>query len=279
MAHQGADRESGAAMSGASEDRRPHRVSGLGVLAVLAASILAMRPAAAGPLEVLAGWEGDTHSQGYGFVAVGGLFPAGTGVEVPLRLTASYLYYTFTDAGTDVSVRSTGASLVTGVRGSGPHGSVTFLVGGEARREHRDPGTVETAPGPPPAPAAQPATDETIYGVVGQVDGDLTMGKRWRGFLLANYAGAASYIYGRAAVRYQATNVDWTKPTAFFLGLEAVRQGNDESDALQGGGFMELAFVPNHVSLGFHAGYKESWSPGEDHRRGAYLGLGVYRRF
>jgi hypothetical protein len=267
-------------MNGRSAPRRSTRVSRLGILAALATSILATRPVAAGPLEVLAGWEGDTYSQGYGFVAVGGLFPAGTRVVVPLRLTGSYLYYTFTDAGTNVSVRSTGVSLVSGIRSSGPHGSVTFLVGGEIRREHRDPGTVVPTPGPPPAPTTQQtATDETISSVVAQVDGDVTMGKRWRGFLLANYAGAATYIFGRTAVRFQATNLDWTKPTAFFLGLEVGRQGNDESDAFQGGGFMELAFVPQHISLGLHAGYKESWSPGEDHRRGAYLGLGVYRRF
>jgi hypothetical protein len=58
-----------------------------------------------------------------------------------------------------------------------------------------------------------------------------------------------------------------------------VRQGNDESDAIQGGGFVEWSFVPQRLSLGLHAGYKESWSPGEAHRRGGYLGVGAYGAF
>ena len=64
-----------------------------------------------------------------------------------------------------------------------------------------------------------------------------------------------------------------------FVGPEVTGQGNDETRAVQGGGFAEWSFVPQRVSLSLHGGYKESWSPGESRRRGAYLGLALYHRF
>ena len=36
-------------------------------------------------------------------------------------------------------------------------------------------------------------------------------------------------------MRCQVTNLDWKGPTSFFMGVEGVRQGNDESDAVQVG--------------------------------------------
>jgi hypothetical protein len=80
-------------------------------------------------------------------------------------------------------------------------------------------------------------------------------------------------------MRRQMTNLNWKGPTSFFMGLEAIGQGNDESEAVQGGWFAEWNLVPRRVSLALHAGYKERWSPGESHRRGSYLGLAFYHRF
>ena len=219
-------------------------------------------------VEGIAGWEGDSHGQGYGFAGVGWLFPASPKLDVPLRAFGSYLYYDFESAGTITGVDSRGLTLMTGIRVPGTAGNFTLLGGGEVRREHR---TTDSGAGA--------VEDSTVSGIVLQADGDLSFSRRWRGFLFANYGGASSYLYGRSAMRCQVTNLDWKGSTSFFLGLEIIGQGNDESEAVQGGGFAEWNLVPRHVAVALRSGYKESWSPGESHRRGGYLGLSFYHRF
>jgi cellulose biosynthesis protein BcsS len=243
-----------------------------GVLFILIALAVAVCPrrALAGTtaVEAIAGWEGDSYDQGYGFAGAGWLIPAGQKVFVPLRVFASYLYYDFESSGTITRVSSPGLSLMAGARFPGTNGNLTLLGGGESRREHRTtgsgPGTEET---------------QTPTGIVLQADGDHVVGRCWRASLLANYGGASRYLYGRTAMRRQMTNLDWKGPTSFFLGFEAIGQGNDESEAVQGGGFAEWNLTRRHLSLAFHAGYKDRWSPGESHHRGGYLGLGFYERF
>jgi Cellulose biosynthesis protein BcsS len=219
-------------------------------------------------LEGLAGWEGDSHGQGYGFAGLGWLIPAGPKLVVPLRALGSYLYYDFESSGVTTKVRSPGVTLMSGIRFPGARGSLTLLGGGEARREQR---TDDTGTGT--------SETKTTSGIVLQADGDRAIGDRWRGFLFANYGGATRYLYGRTAIRRQMTNLEWKRPTSFFLGLEAIGQGNDESDAIQGGAFAEWTLVPHHASLAVRGGYKDNWSPGESHRRGGYLGFSLYHRF
>jgi hypothetical protein len=219
-------------------------------------------------VEGIAGWEGDSYDQGYGFAGFGWLVPAGASIVVPVRAFGSYLTYNFESSGTITKVRSPGLTVMAGVRFPGTGGNLTLLAGGEVRQEHRTDDT-----------GAVSSEDQTTTGIVLQADGDLAFSRRWRGSLFANYGGASRYLYGRTAARYQVTNLDWKGSTTFFMGLEAVGQGNDESEAAQGGGFAEWNFVKHRVSLTLHGGYKESWSPGESHRRGGYIGLGFYHRF
>jgi hypothetical protein len=238
----------------------------IGLIAVLA--LLPAAPARALVLEGLGGWEGDTHRDGYGFTAVGTSLPLGPHVAVPLGVSASFLYYEYDSSGTTVSVRSPGASVTTGIRVSGPRGSMSVTGGGEARWERRDTDLANAA-----------ATTRVTYGAVVQTYDDLAISRRWQTSVFGVYVGAARYIVARAALRYQITNLDWRGRSTFFLGIEGVRQGNDQSDGLQGGGFAEWNFVPLKLSLGLHSGYKESGSPGHTHQPGQYFGTSFYRRF
>lgn len=221
---------------------------------------------AAVTIEGLAGWEGDGFGQGYGFVGAGALEPISTRFTLVTRLSASYLYYSFESSGTTTSVVSPGMSAMTGLRTRFARGSAAVLGGYEARWEERR------------TDAAPDETGVTGGGVV-QADADLGLGRRWRGFVFANYAGAARYLFSRVAVRWQATNLEWNDPIAFFIGVEGIGQGNDESVAAQGGPFVEWTFVPQRLSVALRGGYKRSWSPDGPHRRGAYGGLSLYHRF
>lgn len=223
--------------------------------------------AGAGALEGLGGWEGDSFSQGYGFLGLGAVIPTRSSPSIMVRAQASYLYYDFESSGATTRVTSPGMMLIAGARWTRARGSLALAGGGEVRREHREP--------------AAPATDtwDTPSGGVGQLEADASITARWRVNLLANYAGAARYLFSRAALRWQATNLDWSQPTTMTYGLELTGQGNDESRGVQGGAVADLNLVPRRVSLAVHGGYKDTWSPGERHRRGAYFGLGFYRRF
>jgi hypothetical protein len=235
-------------------------------VAVLALLTVAQPVKAAVTFEGLAGWEGDGFGQGYGFVGAGAVTPIGPRLALVTRLSASYLYYSFESSGSTTSVSSPGVTGMSGVRATLDRGTVAVLGGYETRWEDRrsDAGGEETS---------------VSGGGVLQADTDLGFGRRWRGFLFANYAGAARYLFSRMAVRWQATNLEWTTPTAFFVGIEGIGQGNDESAAAQGGPFLEWSFAPQRLSAAIRGGYKDSWSPDGPHRRGAYAGLSVYHRF
>jgi hypothetical protein len=222
----------------------------------------------AGVLEGFAGLEGDTRQDGYGFAGVGALLPAGRYLNVPLATSVSYLYYNYDSTGTKISVRSPGASVMTGVRARVPRASISAMAGGEMRREYRDTDTPDA-----------PQSGRTTFGFVVQTYDDVTLARRWQASGFGVYVGAAKYVVGRAAVRYQITNVDWKRRMSSFVGVEGVRQGNDLSDAFQAGGFAELNLVPRQLSLSFHSGYKESWSPGQMHQKGHYFGTGLYCHF
>lgn len=219
-------------------------------------------------LEGFAGWEGDSRQNGFGFVGVGTLFAAGRHLVVPIGVSASYLYYHYDSAGSDVSVRSPGTSVMTGIRVTGPRGSISAMGGGEGRWEYRALGESDGAP-----------RVRTTSGVVLQTYGDLALTRRWQASEFGVYVGAAKYSVGRAALRCQVTNLDWKNRTTYFVGLEGVRQGNAVSDAFQAGGLAEWNLVPWQLSLGLHSGYKESWSPGQIHQHGYYFGTSLYRRF
>ena len=247
--------------------RRP-----LGAVALVALLALgaagAARCVAAAPLDALGGWEADNRDQGYGYAGVGLMLPARGPWGVPVRATASYLYYAYDSTGSTIRVHAPGVSLMGGVRLTGPRGSVSLLAGGELRWERR-------ATGPEPAPARHRITS----GGVAQMDGELALSRRWRATALASYGAAARYWYGRGSLRCQLDNLDWSGPYVFAVGPEAVRQGNDESDGAQAGVFGSCSLVRLQLSLDLHAGYRESGSPGTRHLRGGYLGAGVYHHF
>lgn len=244
------------------------RVAGWMLLGAGIALAGAAAGACASPaVEGIAGWSGDSFAQGYGFAALGGIWTLGNGWSLPVRVQGSYLYYDFRESTGTTRVRSPGAGLVAGLRRSGPRGSATLFAGGEVRRESRDPG------------AAGAVTTDTRSGAVFQAEGTLILSPRWQSTLLADYATSTRYVWSRASLQVQLANLDWQGAVSPFVGIEGGREGNDESDAWELGGFVAWSLVPSRISLSLHGGYKETWSPGLVHRRGATFGFGFYRSF
>ena len=237
------------------------------MIALLALSTVGGRAAAA-QWEGVGGWEGDSHHQGYGFLALSALLPSARGLIVPVRVSVSYLYYQYDSSGTQVSVNSPGVSLLSGARLHRRGATGDVLAGVEVRRDQRTSNA-----------AGAPTSEMTRPGVEVMADADLDLANRWNSYLLLDYAGADRYWYGSGDLKYQLTNLEWSQPTVWFVGASAVREGNDESDAVEIGGFMEQAIVRSTLSVGLSAGYQNSGSPGEARRTGGYLGVSLYRRF
>jgi len=238
------------------------------LLLIIALSTFAPRHASAGSLESVAGWEGDSHREGYGYAGIGTAIPLSHDFAVPVGISVSYLYYGYDSTGTAISVQSPGASVTSGLRVHVPSASLTISGGAETRRESLNSDI-----------AGSPTRTRTTFGGVFQLYCQEELARGWEATQFGVYVGAAQYMVGRIALRRQITNLHWTKPTSFSLGLEGVRQGNRFSDAIQAGGFAEWNLLRLRMSLGAHAGYKQSWSPGYSHLGGAYLGMSLYRHF
>jgi hypothetical protein len=236
--------------------------------ACLLAALALFSPARAAGVEGIAGWEGDGYDQGYGFAMLGAFLAGGTTVSWPLRISGSYLYYNYADGGATVRVQAPGVAATTGIRWTGARGSIGVAAGGEIRRERRE-------------REATPVTVDVVPrgGFLAQGEGEVAWGRRLHPFFLVSYAGAARYTYGRAGLRCQLSNLDWSGPRVWSLGLEGVGQGNRDTDAFQGGAFVDLALVPSRISVSLHGGFKESAAPDGGRRRGGYLAAGLYRRF
>ena len=250
-------------------DRRAGRQSRAAVvgLALLAIVPMLAKPCGGSSLEGVAGWEGDRDAQGYGFLTMGTAPAQGARWSVPVRVTGSYLYYEYETGGNEIGVRAPGVGGLLGLRLSGARGSLAVLVGGEGRWERRwSSGSAASAA-------------VARGGVVAQGEATFAIGKRLRPFLLANYSGSARYIYSRAELPLQLTNLDWSGPVALFAGLEGAVQGNADTDATQIGGSVGCSFTKSRISLGVHGGSKESRSAEGTRKTGTYFGVSLYRRF
>jgi hypothetical protein len=229
--------------------------------------LLLVSPSNAATAEGIAGFEGDRFDQGYGFVSLGTLSDENQHYTFPARVSASYLYYNYLSGGNEIDVDAPGISGMVGVRSIAKPSTFTALVGAELRWERRQ-----------PAVSTDSAGRVARGGIVLQAESDIALSKRVDVPLIFNYAGASQYLWGRAAVRYQVSNLDWRGPSTWFVGVDGVGQGNPDTNAIQGGASVECTLVNLHLSVGLHAGYK-STAAGSDRRESGYLGLGLYHRF
>jgi hypothetical protein len=264
----GVGRQPGATLNRARSERGRAKAVALTTAVIVAVASLTAPRCDASPLEGIAGWEGDGFDQGYGFAMAGVSFLEGRTISIPLRVNGSYLYYNYGEAGNVIRVSGPGGAGLIGIRGTRPWGTVAALTGGEVRWEKRE----REIPGGGNASV-------TRGGIIAQVEGEFAWSPRLRPFLLANYSGSARYVYGRAGLRWQISNIDWRGPLTWSLGIEGVGQGNADTDALQGGATVECSLVPSRVSLSVRGGYKDSASSDGGRRHGAYVGVGLYRRF
>jgi hypothetical protein len=219
--------------------------------------------------ELISGYEGDTDGSGYGFFGPSYVRPIRPGLAWTVRAFGNYLSYEFQELDGATTVRSPGVSSALGLQ----FGGASFfrvMAGPELkwrRTEFAGPGGVGTI-----------RQSDTRLGanVGGEMYANPTSHNNLQG--LINYNTSDDYTWGRLGFKEQLTNHGWQRPTATFLGVEGIVQGNHDIRSRQLGGFFEIAHTPARVSMVFKAGYKRSTFEVGPGKAGPYFSIGFYRR-
>jgi hypothetical protein len=237
-----------------------HSFVGLSILITVFASV-----AYAGGGELLGGWEGDSHAQGYGFLAVS--ISNGLGSQTALigRTTVSYLYYEYDHNDSTTKVTSPGISFQAGFSYASGKITASVIAGPEMRwndEQTRTAGYLSVAS----------LRDRLLSGVVqGYLNAFVTHGM-WV-TLLANYNGGNQYLFNRLSVerRFGAGMTS--------IGLEGTAQGNNDIKSIQVGAFIGIPNLLTRASLRLSGGVKNSWNADDVHRTAGFAGAGFYTRF
>jgi hypothetical protein len=230
-------------------------------------------PPAAAPLipafwELISGYEGDTAGSGYGFFGPSYVRAIRPGLSWTARAFANYLTYEFSGADGGTQVRSPGVSSAIGLQ-FGDRNFFRVLAGPEVKWQRT---RVEAADG------AIDTSSRTRLGanLGGEMYANPTSHNNVHA--LVNYNTADSYSWGRLGFKEQVSNRSWEGPTAAFVGIEGIVQGNHDIRSRQAGAFVELTHVPAKVSVVFKAGYKRSTFVAGPDATGPYFAVGFYRR-
>lgn len=219
--------------------------------------------------ELIGGFEGDTHSTGYGFFGPSYVHPIKPGLAWNARLFGNYLYYRFNDGVGETKVRSPGVSPSVGLR-FGDKNTFSVSAGPEVkwrrRQFFRRDGTL--------------IRDETKARFGGNFGAEAyvnpTPHNNVHGIL--NYGTADRYTWGRLGFKEQVSNLQWQGPNTTFVGAEGIGQGNKDIKSVQAGLFIEITHVPASVSVMFKAGYKRSMFNAAPDKTGPYFAVGYYQR-
>jgi hypothetical protein len=223
---------------------------------------------AAGFWELISGYEGDSHGSGHGFFGPSYVRPIRPGLSWTARAFGSYLSYGYTGFDGDTHVRSPGVSSAAGLQ-FGDRSFVRVLAGPEVKWRR---------------------TKLTDAAGVSRSETDARLGANFGGEMyanpaphtnlqgLVNYNTSDRYTWGRLGLKEQVGNRDWSGPTATFLGVEGILQGNHDIRSRQVGGFFEISHTPARVSIMFKAGYKRSTFNAGPDKTGPYFSVGLYRR-
>lgn len=234
--------------------------------------VTALPPAALTPdpafWELISGYEADTAGSSYGFFGPSYLRPMRPGLAWTARVTGSFLSYEFGGLDEATRVRSPGLGAAIGLK-FGNKNTVTVVAGPEVKWGRRE------------------VTDATG---VATTHGDTRLGMNFGGELYANptshnniqgivnYNTSDRYTWSRLGFKEQITNLAFEGPTALFVGVEGIAQGNFDIRSKQLGGFVEIALVPARTSIMFKGGYKRSTFNAGPDLTGPYFSVGFYKR-
>jgi hypothetical protein len=235
----------------------------LGVLALIAIVLGPVASAEAFDTSVFGGTDFDNHGQGFAYLGGDVEQKVHPNFSLVGRLMPNFLTYKFRSEGEEVKATSPGGYALLGGKGHWGQTSAGLLAGVEIRETELDP-DVRSA---------------NIRGLtaapVVQADFDTWLPSRTNLNYFGSFSGTDSFIYQKATIKQQLTNLDYSRPNTTNAGLEFIWGRNADFEMYRAGVVLELFRIPSTLSLQLHGGYAHTTTFGS----GFYGGVSFYKGF
>jgi hypothetical protein len=214
-------------------------------------------------LSSFAGSEVDGHEQSFSYLCVDVTERMNKTVAVSARLTPNYLTYKYYSGNTQIKASSEGLFAVAGVKLFWEKTMLGLYGGAEFRDTDLSPDDANSS-----------VRGNTAAGLV-QGEFDTWLSSRTNIYAFTSYSGTSDFLYEKARIKQQITNLDYKKPYTLNVGVEQFIGRNDD---FRGEGYslvVELYNIPYKIAVALRGGFKHDSTFGD----GAYWGLDLYKGF
>lgn len=216
----------------------------------------------AAEISMFTGGEIDLRSQGFAYLGVDISKSVQEHVLISGRLVPNYLTYKFPSG--DKTVRATvpGLYVLGGGKLRWSQTSIGLFGGVELKHTELNPDVSAKVKG------------DTLGGI-GQAEVDSWLPTRTNVSGFVSYSGTDGFIYQRARVKQQITNLDYQKPNTINLGVEQIFGRNPDFNQIGGGLIAEVYNIPGTMGFAARGGYKHDSTFGS----GVYFGIELFKAF
>jgi hypothetical protein len=225
--------------------------------------VLLCPPGFATELSLFTGGEIDNRAQGFSYLGLDLTKKVYKNISISGRLIPNFLTYKFRSGDNTVRAISPGLYTVAGIKLSWTHTTFGLFGGIEFRNTNLNPDVSNAA-----------VRGNTLAGLI-QGEFDTWLPSRTNLNAFASFSGTDSFLYQRARIKQQITNLDYKKPNTINAGVEEIFGRNPEFQQIGVGLILEIFNIPKWFSFAIRSGYKHDSTFGN----GIYGGLEFYTRF
>ena len=217
----------------------------------------------AAEVSTFGGGEFDGREQGFSFLGVDVTQSINKTLAVSGRLMPNYLTYKYYSGNNLIKANSPGLFAVAGIKLFWGKAIFGVYGGGEFRNTELTPDD-QTASG----------RGNTSAGIIqGELNAWIT--DRTNVSVFTSYSGISNYLYEKAGIKQQITNLDYKKPYTLYIGVDQFLGRNADFQGEGYGGAVELFNIPLNISVALRVGLKHDSTFGN----GVYWGLQFYKGF
>jgi len=212
---------------------------------------------------MFAGSEIDGRGQGFSILGVDVTQSINKTVAVAGRVMPNYLTYKYCSGDIQIKATSPGIFAVAGVKLFWDKTMLGVYGGVESRNTDLSPD--------------DRTSSVRAHALAGIIQGEFSawLTNRTNFIVFGSYGGTANFLYEKAGIKQQVTNLDYKSPYTFYVGVEQSMGRNKDFRGENYGALVELFYVPQKISITLRGGYKHDSTFGD----GAYGGLQLYKGF
>ena len=219
--------------------------------------------ALAADASLFSGGQIDTRGQGFSYVGLDITQKIYQNISIAGRLIPNYLTYKFPSGDESVRATSPGLYSVVGIKLSWSQTTVGLFGGTEYRYTSLHP-DVKNAD----------VRGTTFAGLI-QGEFDTWLPSRTNFNVFGSFSGTSSFLYERARIKQQITNLSFKKPNTINIGVEQFFGRNPDFHQVGVGPIVELYNISHKIAFALRTGYQYD----STFRNGMYGGLDFYVRF